>query len=410
MQSGPTDATLTAPENSSGAAWAPEIGERLQVVLAIALVAVLFSNLDGYAFESLGGPRPSYLIAAFFGLGLLLLCVRPWALAALPRNPLVLWALLYLAISSAWMFWSEAIPGAWQVFADRLRSTGVMLLGLVAFSSRSARTWSRRALAVLILLAAALNAVDLSAPLTFSQVAGRSAGLYINPNGAGLAIVFALSLCIDGIRERYRVPLFLAATAGVLMTLSRGALTLFVVALGWLIAAGRLSWRRMLLATFLVMAAAATLGGIHGISETLDETGLVAELAAERLQFGTNDLSADERRTVAAMALTIFQDSALVGRGLGASLSWDGQSSHNFFLNMAVDHGVVGIALVLLLILALWRCGPAARLPGTLVAVSCLFSHNVMDAEYELLTIAFTAAAGMASRNEPQWREEVEPA
>ena len=62
------------------------------------------------------------------------------------------------------------------------------------FQESSAIKLARKTLVVAVLFAVALNVYELFVPMAFSNVMGRSAGLYINPNIAGEALVLGNNL------------------------------------------------------------------------------------------------------------------------------------------------------------------------------------------------------------------------
>ena len=55
------------------------------------------------------------------------------------------------------------------------------------------------------------------------------------------------------------------------------------------------------------------------------------------------------------------------------------QGSHNFFLNLLADHGIIGIFLIPALLLSIGRkCWDFYAFAAAFL-VFCLFSHNVFD-------------------------------
>src|SRR4029078_9922083 len=92
--------------------------------------------------------------------------------------------------------------GAWKELNARVL-TVVSLVSMVGvFSTRDAVRWARWSVFVAVCLALAVNGYELFNPKTFSEVMGRSAGLYMNPNQAAAALVAGLALTLGIVPER----------------------------------------------------------------------------------------------------------------------------------------------------------------------------------------------------------------
>ena len=126
-----------------------------------------------------------------------------------------------------------------------------------------------------------------------------------------------------------------------------------------------------------------------------------------------SDSSALGRKEVAAIAFEKFADNPILGEGVGASqrlLIVEGGteiSSHNQYLNLMVDHGVLGFFILPFLALAiLWQTRSPARHTAFAFAVFILysgfFSHNILDERFILLTFSLIAAMAFNSRSRQQ--------
>lgn len=196
----------------------------------------------------------------------------------------------------------------------------------------------------------------------------------LHPNVAGgiMAMLFPLALAggIRATRDWHRAAMFIAAGGGFLLsaslvlTTSRGAWLALVFGLvAWVlwIGAGRLTERLYLSRRQTLALLFLVLGGIGLTLILLSPGGLVGVL--DRLPGPAN---AGSRLSVSRDAIDMIGDSPVIGAGLGA---FDGLYSqyirvipthfmihgHNFFLNVGVEQGLVGLALVLgMLVLAFW--------------------------------------------------------
>jgi hypothetical protein len=149
-----------------------------------------------------------------------------------------------------------------------------------------------------------------------------------------------------------------------------------------------LVWRRHLggwpaaLACVLVAVLMATEG--DRVMHLLDQGGLLTAETSARLRLEEGDSG---RIGLARDAWRGFLAAPLVGNGLGATVD-----SHNQFLTLAGDHGVVGLVLFPALALALALANPAAVPFAVALLVAGLFSHNLLDDRGTLLAIALAAA------------------
>jgi hypothetical protein len=382
---------------SAEAAPAPSSLDIVRMALAAAGVLVFFTNADNYGFDYLRGPKPVLLVVLFMAAAGALAVIRPNEPLMALRSPVLAWVLFFFFLTTIWALWMRSGLGVLQVVHDRYRSVAFLAAFLLLFDSPRARHAAAVAIAVVIVCAAALNVAELMGAVSFPKgdedlrVAGRSAGLYVNPNGSGFAIVFGLAVALRSLAPRWRGLLLVAGAVGVLTTFSRGALLCFgllVLLLVlrrevpiWPLAASALA-----AGTFFAMQTDSALTSLHSMR-------LVNESTLLRLQFAHDDSG---RLELAEKALRMFLESPLVGKGLGSTVDWADldTSSHNQFLNLAGDHGILGLLAFPALGLALVRRNPAA-VPFVIVLMAAgLFSHNLLDDRVSLLPIAL-AAAGM---------------
>ena len=68
---------------------------------------------------------------------------------------------------------------------------------------------------------------------------------------------------------------------------------------------------------------------------------------------GTDDYSLIERQDVAREAWRMFTEQPILGHGLASTKDWSyAVSSHNQYLNLMVDHGILGAFILPVLVLA----------------------------------------------------------
>jgi O-antigen ligase len=155
------------------------------------------------------------------------------------------------------------------------------------------------------------------------------------------------------------------------------------------------------------------------IQQSLQQRGTLNLNIVERIQFFTggtrDDDSTNERKAVATRAWELFGERPLDGWGTGASRRIEGfdVGTHNIYLAMLVDHGVIGFFVIpFLLLSALWglnRRTVDKAVPWLIFMLMwCMFSHNVLEERYILLAVALMAS--MVASNRTGAAEASEPA
>lgn len=384
-------------------------GGGLRCTVALLAVALLYSNLGLFLFaRELVAVPPAWLVA-----GAVVLAI-PWipALAAAAikgrANPMVLWAAYVVGLALlGFVIHRPNAEAAEQLFRSGLAMTFLVALLAVAGARRCHRM-SRAALAVVVMAGVALNLADWLSPMAFSAVPGRAAGLYINPNISGGAIAAGAVVAVGQLPPRLRALFLVIASAGVLMTLSRGALIAWVAGVGALLAKGVVSPASALkaIAGTAATAAVAWVGLGRPSGEWVPDSA-VAQAAARLERLRPEALAwvelapEDELRVEAASAAwRMFAESPLAGAGAGATARWPlPEGPHNAYLRGAAEHGVPGLALLPLLVVAIMRSAPAGDRRGTAIALATvlavrgLFSHTVLE-EWPILVVAAVAAGG----------------
>jgi hypothetical protein len=374
----------------------------VRVALVVAGVLVFFTGIDNYAFQFWGGPAPLRFIVVWVGAAAVLAVWEPHRPLGLLRSPLLAWLVFFFAMTALWAVWMRASTLVHEEFNARLRSIAFMAAFAIILDSPRARRAAVVLVAAGVVLAACINVGELTGLVTFMKqeelrVLGRPGGFYINPNDAGLAIVFGLAVVASRIGEPWRTLLLVIGTIGVLATFSRGAQVTLIVLVAML------AWRREAAAWPFVLAG---LVGVIVLSQTTDVFGalesrrLVNEETWARLMFAQGDSG---RGSLAVKAWTAFAQAPLLGQGLGATVDWGASnSSHNQFLNLAGDHGILGLLTFPALGVAIAYRNPSAVPFVVVLMLSGLFSHNLLENRALLLVTVLGAAHGFAVEPSPR--------
>lgn len=376
-------------------------------LMPVAAVGLFFTNLTNYADQAGLVQIPPYLWIVGFGL-----VSAPFAISTFARNglrvpPLAIWCYAYGLLSLVWYFRSATPEAAYDELQVRVLSIAFILIMLFVFSTSEALWRARQAIAIAVIVGVLVNSFELFNPETFSAVLGRSAGLYINPNQSGSALVLGMIVSTGVVRERHRLLFMLVAGLGVVTTFSRSAMLAWVIAVGLLCVGSLVRYRRVRGLAEIGLAGVAALAfflspGWDSIQARLEDNyvlnanvlGRVSSLSLGQF----DDDSSMERVEVAAQAWDAFGARPFLGSGTGAELAppFD-VGPHNIYLALLVDHGLLGLLLFPgLAVACVWGTPPADRLGAATFIVTLLFlgffSHNLLSERYALIVDAVMAS------------------
>lgn len=372
-------------------------------LLAVSAVALFYSNLHEYMHKAYQVWVPWQWVLAFLIVALPLL-VRQVVTSEMLRLPVVAWCFLYIWVTMVWFVMGSQSEMAWQEVRWRILAIFEILGFLAVFMDAKAHLFARLALVVAVLIGVAINVFELFAPNTFSDVSGRSAGLYVNANMSAEALVLGMILGITALPTWYRGAFILLAGAGVCVTYSRAGL------IGWLIAVGGLMLGRCIGATHVVrtglialfLIGVVLLPKADQILTTLERAGSLNADTQERLAWlmdplGVDDASSWGRKAVAREAWERVAEHPFLGGGTGAVHKGLDIPPHNQFLSHMIDHGVLGAMLIPLLLLTLiWRAEGESQRVVFIFSCAVLwfsfFTHTFLYNAHSLLLVALAAA------------------
>jgi O-antigen ligase len=381
---------------------APRDGEWL----APCWIVVLFSNFPLYLGMFVTPLiQPLHWIVLLAGATLLLLARPAVVIREVPMlYPVALAAYLALCLAA------YILQGGGDSIVLRQRLLGVLVAILTylcfALSPRALEA-ARRAMVWVVLASVAINVYDITHPLTLipanSELAtlGRAAGLFMNPNQSGAALVLGLTITLGVVTQRWRVAYAIVVSLGVVLTLSRGALLGLLLVFGALLVEGR-TLRREQVAR---IAALATVAGyafwLTFAAELQSRFNIDPALVRDRILWildpsGRADFSQAERAMLAERGWLQFVSSPFFGNGVGSTELWELRSStHNLYIMLASDFGLVGWLVLPALLLAAVRRN-LATLPGGIAAAFLLLwglvSHNVLGEYYILIAMSLMAS------------------
>jgi len=235
------------------------------------------------------------------------------------------------------------------------------------------------------------------------MVLGRSAGLYINPTNAGEAMVLGMILSITLLLPRYRVAFMLLVGIGTLATFSRSGMAAWIVAVVGFLVVGRVSLKHLFFSSAIGLLLVFFILVPHWdeLLTTLERSGTINANVQERLEWfadptGVSDYSSWERQYVAQRAWNKVSEHPFLGSGTGSSYE-AAIPPHNQYLSYMLDHGLIGVTILPLLILAAtWgarsECRYVALIFGCSFTVLCFSSNTILTDSYVLVIISVMAA------------------
>lgn len=381
-------------------------------LILVAFVAWFGSYGHLYFFE-VTGFKPLYSYMVLFGY-FVSWCVVRRAIPALRDRGiqlLMIWLTLYVIYGCIAYVVSSQSDVAVQAVIVLLEAVVMLAVFGILQAERARIRAVQYTLALLAVFATIMNGYDF-VNSTFTSVAGRAAGLYVNPNTSGHFIVMAMVAGLPVLPRRWRLPFIILCGAGTLVTFSRAAWILYgvgVMALGWTGEFGpkRHRWIAGVLAAvagtgfvaMLFMGIVGQLAYPSSMSEYLDANTLA------RLGLGDSSFSgyaANERIALIWDSLRIGTEAPLFGHGIGHTSEWQFPvGPHNMYLLHWVEGGLIGLVLYLSLMVLLWRHSVGIGRVVTLqFIVAGLFTHNQLGQPAFLLLMAFVVAHGAARRQE----------
>jgi O-antigen ligase len=396
------------------------LSRRYHAFVLVLLVVVYFINLPGYS-ATIESPLPR-LFGAYTFLMLLLpvaygVVADPKRFKDIASNPLTYWCYGYLVLALLWFPLSGHSLPEQEAFKNRIASVLYMIGFLMLFSTPWSFSLARKAIAFGLVIAAVLHVIDFAMPGLFVPVdeqfanPGRAAGLYMNANRAGAAIVLGFIVAWGVIGPRWRVPFLIVTLAGVALTFSRAATLALLLAFLILGRFGQVTLRQVGIAVALFSAAFLGIFGTVLLTGDLEWVAMLnVENIVERIEFfadpfSQQSFSTNERQLAALAGLRHLAEQPLLGHGIGATYAWRlPVSTHNIYLYYAVEYGVLGLLVFPLLILACVVRADVSAKPwvtawACVIAFFGLFTHNALEDSAFLILYAVLASAYFPERS-----------
>lgn len=361
---------------------------------------------------------PSYIIYIALMIFMLMYYLMSSKKFFLSKN-LSYWMLLYLVIYTIYYI----IQGAGSDIKVYYTYVLVNVFTFIAFSllynlDNNDMIITRKSIVVALLFGAAMVLYDFIHPgfflLTKDYYSGRALATYQNQNLVGAIFIAGLILVIDIIPRKYRMFFIAYLFIGILVTFSRSNIILFVVIIIIMSIQKKLSKISVSILLFSSVAIMAWMYfiGLDYLSKefdlkiTADETDRLAYFISPDDVTSTHN---DERKTVLHAALLMFEESPIIGNGIGSTRLWGYRvGPHNTFAMMWAELGLFGFLLVPTFLLAttydiIMRTHQKEyKDMGILFiiffTISSFFSHNMLEGVYIICTATIISLLGAKNK------------
>jgi len=348
--------------------------------------------------------KPLYTYCAFLGFAVFFVLSALGAAKIRGRGTqhLLTWLLAFAIYTSvSWLIASHS-AAATQIFITWME--GALILGAFSFLFCNAKKLEQIQVAFVLIaiIGVVLNCYDFILP-TFSNVPGRAAGLYENPNIAGKFIAMSMVAGIGVVPRSIRLWYVLLCGLGVLVTFSRSAWLLWFIGvffLGWVGVIGAVRYQKI--STILIAILTVTMLGLlfdGKLAQIAHNSSLAKYLdpnTSARLGIGGGqfeDRSTSMRIELAKEALAQGAEAPVLGHGLGFTRERDGwiysSSTHNMYLLLWAEGGIVGLAVYLwLMILLVYHSNGVGRVIALQYVFAGFMTHNLLDQPAGLIVLA----------------------
>jgi O-antigen ligase len=178
--------------------------------------------------------------------------------------------------------------------------------------------------------------------------------------------------------------------AGVAVTFSREAVLAILVVVVAAAMARALSPKRLLMTAGLCALLFAT----FGVAQMMRQNKVLNSDTLSRATLGTRDASIRDRLRVAQRALAVFEAHPLLGEGFGTGAYWNDEQTHNLYLSLLADYGIIGLLVIPALVWSVRRRSWDSYAFAVVFLLWCFFDHGIFSYSFALISLAIQADEG----------------
>lgn len=389
-----------------------------QGFLAVGGIFLFFTHLDIYLVEAQLVSIPSGWLLPYFALIITQFILGKLKLKC-PSRSILFWCLSYLIISFiSYLYVSQSVSSL-QVLINRSFSAIFLLLISFIFNNQGVQCWTRYAVLIATFAGILINFYQLLNSSAFLGLVdgNRAAGLYINPNNCGIALLLGMIFSVTVLTHKFRIIWLLMVGVGIITTQSRGAILCWLLAVILMILTHIIISKRSrlwiwILGIGLLLLLSFQLGSewtVESSNNQLDST-VLERLTGIMDRSSLEDGSAIERQEVARKGWEMFLERPIFGYGIGAtfdpSITGFDISTHNMYVLHLAEYGALGILILPLAVYAvIHRARGEAQKLSIVFAGSIFlwsfFSHTVLDDRDILISFALMAVMSVNSQTLP---------
>jgi hypothetical protein len=130
---------------------------------------------------------------------------------------------------------------------------------------------------------------------------------------------------------------------------------------------------------------------VFDLSNDVTDSRLLNADTLARVTLQWSDTSARDRLHLAEKTLEQFEEAPLIGQGFGTAIFWADDQSHNAYLGLLADCGILGILVIPGLIFSIRRAEWEFYTFASIFLLWAFFYHDVFVASFALIAIAVEA-------------------
>ncbi len=363
--------------------------------LVFFITVFFFSNFVVFGFiKGIFPFPPLYSILIIFACTLFI-ALSKYSFQMLISNKIQGWILFYALLSIGFGIYGFYNGVSYESLEEKMAEVLLCILTLLIVLSlcteKAQFDFVLYAIMFSLPLGVAFILIDLFIPLSFSELIGRGAGMYLNANYAGAMLVLGVIYLRGKVSPAIYFFFLLIVGIGVVATFSRSAMAFFFLYIIYIY------WKTPKVLFVILSIAVVLFSFIISLIETqLPSFVSVDELLFSRfslLDFSEGnkevDFSTYQRKELLSLAINDFFNSPIIGGGLGKHVSttrseFDFQQAHNIYIVLMVDYGYIGILIMPLLLYSIFFNAPGSFdsrfiIFTVFIIINGFVSHNMLD-------------------------------
>jgi hypothetical protein len=367
-------------------------------IIVVICISVSFLNIPAYVYSIKPSILPGYFFYILFGLGLPVLIFRQEIFTHGRVTPFIWWCFAYLGLTVIHLITLED-ESLFQIMKLRTQYAGLLLFfGIFLHYYGRIGSW-QKVLPIIVIVVASSIILEFFIPKLINNagaVPGRAGSFYFNANDAAAAMLLSLLVSIPALSVKQRPIFLMLSLMAVMVTFSRSGLLIWVVITlfgsmlhifprATMVLPGLAVVILLSVAPFLEDTIIPALGYEAGKKNLLNRIDSI-------INADFSDASASDRKQGLTDAIHVFMNDPFSGGGIGASEAQiGGAGPHNQTAFMAAEYGIIGVILWFWLIVIVLQGGyfrqrSVQYLCGAIVIMLSLFSHNLLDHPFWLVT------------------------